>query len=128
MLDHIVLTVSDLPRSIAFYEAALSPLGISHYIDYDGKDGHADLRGFGHDRMAYFWLRQGTADPSSAHFGFRARSRAAVDAFHAAAVAAGGVDNGAPGPRHRYDANYYAAYVFDPDGYNVEAVIKGPDL
>jgi catechol 2,3-dioxygenase-like lactoylglutathione lyase family enzyme len=124
MLDHLVLSVSDLERSVAFYEQALKPLGVSHYVDFDGHPGHADLKGFGQDRRADFWLRQSTPSPTSAHFGFIAKSPAEVDAFHRAALAAGGVNNGGPGARNVYDPGYYAAYVLDPDGYNVEAVHK----
>lgn len=124
MLDHIVLSVHDLARSIAFYETALGPLGIRHAVDYAGRDGHADLHGFGRDGRMFFWLRQGRPCPEAIHFGFDAEARAVVDAFHAAALEAGGRDNGKPGPRLRYDPDYYAAYVLDPDGYNVEAVHK----
>lgn len=124
MLDHIVLGVSDVARSIAFYEAALRPLGIRHSVDYQGRNGHSDLHGFGRDGRAVFWLRQGSPAPAALHFGFDAESRDIVDAFHAAGLAAGGRDNGKPGPRLQYDPEYYAAYLFDPDGYNVEAVHK----
>lgn len=127
MLDHIFLSVSDLDRSIAFYTAALEPLGIATRLDYDGKDGppgHPDLKGFGaHGRMI-FWLRHGTVDSLAAHVGFVADSRAQVDAAHAAAIAAGATDNGQPGARLHYDPRYYAANVLDPDGYSLEFVYK----
>src|SRR6266516_756825 len=77
--DHIIITVKDLDRSIAFYETALKPLGIVHALDYDGKngpDGHPDLKGFGRDGRVFFWLRQGDADAKAAHIGFVAKSEA----------------------------------------------------
>jgi catechol 2,3-dioxygenase-like lactoylglutathione lyase family enzyme len=127
MLDHIFITVGDLSRSIAFYERALEPLGIVHAIDYDGKDGpdgHPDLKGFGHDDRVFFWLKSGRADSKAVHVGFVAKSESEVDAFHAAAIAAGATDNGGPGARLYYDPRYYAANVLDPDGYSLEAVYK----
>jgi catechol 2,3-dioxygenase-like lactoylglutathione lyase family enzyme len=92
LLDHVFITVKDLDRSIAFYETALKPLGIVHAIDYDGKDGpegHPDLKGFGRDGRVFFWLRQGDADAKAAHIGFVAKSKAEVNAFYEAAMAAG---------------------------------------
>ena len=127
MLDHIFLTVSDIARSVAFYEAALAPLGIGHVVDYDGKDGpegHPDLKGFGCNGRVFFWLRQGHAAAAAAHIGFVGKSAAEVNAFHAAAMAAGAADNGVPGARLHYDPRYYAAGVLDPDGYSLEAVYK----
>ena len=127
MLDHVFITVKDLGRSIAFYEAALEPLGIEHAVDYDGKDGpedHPDLKGFGRDGRVFFWLRQGDTDAKAAHIGFVAKSEAEVNAFYKAAMAAGATDNGPPGARLYYDPRYYAANVFDPDGYSLEAVFK----
>lgn len=127
MLDHVFLTVSDMARSVAFYESALAPLGIEHAVDYDGDDGppgHPDLKGFGRDKRVSFWLRDGTPAPQAAHVGFLARSEAEVRAFHAAAMDAGATDNGPPGARLYYDPRYYAANVLDPDGYSLEAVYK----
>jgi catechol 2,3-dioxygenase-like lactoylglutathione lyase family enzyme len=126
MLDHIILTVSNLPRSIAFYSKALAPLGITDVLDYKGRDGHPDLTGFGRGNNFFFWLKGGEPSPAAAHFAFVAESRAMVDAFYAAALAAGARDNISPRIRHEYHANYYAADVFDPDGYSVEVVIKTP--
>ena len=127
MLDHIFLSVSDITRSIRFYEAALTPLGITARLDYDGKDGphgHPDLKGFGaHGRM-FFWLREGITEGRAAHVGFVAKSKAEVDAAYAAAMDEGAVDNGAPGARLHYDPDYYAANVLDPDGYSLEFVYK----
>ena len=127
MLDHVFLSVRDLPRSIAFYEKALAPLGIEHLVDYDGADGpegHPDLKGFGREGRIFFWLRQGDGDSRAAHVGFVAKSEAEVNAFHAAALAAGATDNGRPEARLYYDPRYYAANVLDPDGYSLEAVYK----
>lgn len=127
MLDHIFLTVSDTERSVAFYTAALAPLGITVRHDYDGKDGppgHPDLKGFGSGGRIYFWLREGTPAPGAVHIGFIADSEAMTDAAYAAAMHAGASDNGAPAPRLHYDPRYYAAGVLDPDGYSLEFVYK----
>ena len=127
MLDHIFLTVSNIKRSIRFYEASLAPLGINQRADFDGKDGppgHPDLKGFGANGRLFLWLRQGTADSRAVHIGFVANSRDQVDAAYAAAIAAGATDNGAPSARLYYDPRYYAANVFDPDGYSIEFVYK----
>jgi len=127
MIDHVFLTVSDMKRSSAFYDAALAPLGIDQRFDYDGKNGppgHPDLKGFGAGGRLYLWLREGIADGGAAHVGFVAGSREQVEAAYAAAMAAGATDNGAPGVRLYYDPRYYAASVFDPDGYSLEFVYK----
>lgn len=127
MLDHIFLTVSDIDRSIAFYTAALAPLGITMRHDFDGRDGppgHPDLKGFGAKGRMFLWLKAGAADGRAAHVGFVAASTAEVDAAYAAAMAAGATDNGAPGARLHYDPRYYAAGVLDPDGYSLEFVHK----
>ncbi|WP_413736505.1 VOC family protein [Sodalis sp. RH21] len=127
MLDHIFLSVSDINRSIAFYQAALAPLGIADRLDYDGKDGppgHPDLKGFGAGGRIFFWLRAGVVEGGAAHVGFVAQSKTDVDNAYAAAIGAGAKDNGAPGARLHYDPRYYAANVFDPDGYSLEFVHK----
>lgn len=127
MLDHVFLSVSDTDRSIRFYAQVLAPLGIVNRLDYDGRDGppgHPDLKGFGANGRMFFWLRQGTVDARSAHVGFVASSRAAVDAAYAAAMAAGATDKGGPAVRLHYDPRYYAANVLDPDGYSLEFVYK----
>ena len=127
MLDHIFLSVSNIARSIRFYEAALVPLGISARLDYDGKEGppgHPDLRGFGANGRMFFWLREGVVEGRAVHVGFVAHSKAEVEAAYAAALAHGGFDNGAPGARLHYDPDYYAANVLDPDGYSLEFVYK----
>lgn len=127
MLDHIFISVSDLSRSIAFYSATLTPMGITARVDYDGKDGppgHPDLRGFGANGRIFFWLRQGTAAPGAAHVGFAADSEVMVMEAHAAAMAAGASEIHPPGPQLHYDPRYYAAQVRDPDGYSLEFVYK----
>jgi catechol 2,3-dioxygenase-like lactoylglutathione lyase family enzyme len=115
MIDHIKLHVADAERSKAFYAAALAPLG--YRVVMEPVPG---VVGMG-TRFPDFWLAQSDA-PTVAHVALRADDRAAVDAFHAAALAAGGRDNGGPGPRPQYHPGNYGAFVFDPDGNNVEAV------
>jgi len=127
MLDHVFVSVSDITCSIRFYEAALTPLGITARLDYDGKDGppgHPDLKGFGANGRVFFWLREGVVEGRAAHVGFVANSTVEVDAAYAAAMRAGAIDNGAPGARLHYDPDYYAANVLDPDGYSLEFVYK----
>ncbi|HEU4845353.1 MAG TPA: VOC family protein [Burkholderiaceae bacterium] len=127
MLDHVFICVSDIKRSIAFYEQALAPLGIAHAVDYDGRQGpagHPDLKGFGANGRVFFWLRDGTADGRAAHVGFIADNKQAVDAAFAAAMAAGATEVHPPGPQLHYDPRYYAAQVRDPDGYSLEFVYK----
>ena len=115
ILDHITVAVSNFNRSKAFYERALQPLGISVLFQFPGGAGLGKGR-------PQFWINAGAAGAQRAHIAFAAANRAEVDAFYAAAIAAGGKDNGKPGPRPQYHPNYYGAFVLDPDGYNVEAV------
>src|SRR5579863_2230271 len=125
MLDHVFLTGSNTKRSISFYEAALAPLGVHERFDFDGKNGppgHRDLKGFGANGRLFLWLREGTVDSRAAHVGFAVSNRDLVDAAYAAAIAAGATDNGAPSARLYDDPRYYAANVFDPDGYSIEFV------
>lgn len=127
MLDHIFLSVSDVPRAVRVYEQVLAPLGVTARLDYDGKDGppgHPDLKGFGANGRVFFWLREGVVEGRAVHVGFVANSKAEVDAAYAAAMDHGAVDNGAPGARLHYDPDYYAANVLDPDGYSLEFVCK----
>ncbi|SIR96447.1 VOC family protein [Pseudomonas sp. A214] len=127
MLDHIFISVSDIERSIRFYTATLTPLGITARLDYDGKDGlpgHPDLKGFGANGRMFFWLREGVVEGRAVHVGFVASSKAEVNAAYAEAMASGDRDNGAPGARLHYDPDYYAANVLDPDGYSLEFVYK----
>jgi catechol 2,3-dioxygenase-like lactoylglutathione lyase family enzyme len=120
-LDHVSLRAGDLARSRAFYVAALAPLGISVLME------NADSIGFGKDRRPQFWLNRSDAPSGPTHIAFIAENRAQVRAFYAAALAAGGKDNGAPGLRPQYHANYYGAFVLDPDGNNAEAVCRLPE-
>ena len=113
-----------MERSLAFYEASLAPLEIKFFLPYKGKNGHPDLWGFGDGKRAFFWLKQGKPDPQAIHWGFRAENNAKVDAFYTAAIAAGARDNISPRARTEYYAGYYAADVFDPDGYSFEVVHK----
>jgi predicted lactoylglutathione lyase len=124
MLGFIILCVSNIERSLAFYEAALKPLNITYFLPYKGHDGHPDLWGFGDGKQAFFWLQQGKPDPAAIHWGFTASSNAKVDEFYKAAIAAGAKDNISPRARVEYYPGYYAADVFDPDGYSFEVVHK----
>ncbi|MET7978077.1 VOC family protein [Streptomyces mirabilis] len=127
VIDHVFLTVSDMDRSVDFYNRTLKPLGMSHVIDFDGStgpEGHPDLKGFGTDTAFVFWLRDGVSEGRAGHVGFTAPSKEAVDAAYAAAMAAGATDNGAPADRPYYAPGYYAASVFDPDGYSLEFTYK----
>jgi len=136
MLDHMTFRVHDIARSTAFYAAALAPLGYRLAFDqaFDGVRvvgfASADPALPGQTRIDT-WLVDGAsphgAGPTSGcHLAWSAPDRAAVDAFHAAALAAGGRDNGAPGLRPHYHPHYYGAFVLDPDGNNVEAVCHAP--
>jgi len=87
MIDHVILTVSDFKRSVAFYTEALKPLGITTFIDYEGKDGHPDLKGFGDGKRYVFWLKEGRPDPQAVHVGFVAKDRSQVNAFYEVALA-----------------------------------------
>src|SRR5215208_1817261 len=118
MLDHVGISVSDFERSRRFYEKALSPLG--YELIMEPRHGAA---GLGHSGKPDFWIGQG--EPGHPlHVAFAADDRATVEAFHKAAVAAGGRDNGGPGLRPEYHPSYYGAFVLDPDGNNIEAVCQ----
>jgi catechol 2,3-dioxygenase-like lactoylglutathione lyase family enzyme len=121
MLDHIGFAVKDVEASRKFYVAALAPLGVGVAMEFAGHVG------LGRDGRPQLWLSQGQPTPSRLHLAFRARNRAEVDAFHAAALKAGGSDNGAPGLRPHYHPNYYGAFAIDPDGHNIEAVCHSPE-
>jgi catechol 2,3-dioxygenase-like lactoylglutathione lyase family enzyme len=121
MLDHVTLGVTDLARSRTFYDVALAPLGMTFM--WGEEEGFA---GYGDGERAFFWFGLRDAPQSGVHIAFTARDRATVDRFHAAALAAGGTDHGAPGLRTHYHADYYGAFVLDPDGHNIEAVCHHP--
>ncbi|CAN5423482.1 VOC family protein [soil metagenome] len=126
MIDHITFGISDFARSKAFYDRALAPLGIQPLVVMPhAQTNGVDVVGYG-DTRPFFWLAAQDALQGKFHVAFAAETRAQVDAFHAAAMAAGGTDNGPPGPRPHYDLNYYGAFVLDPDGFNIEAVCRAP--
>jgi catechol 2,3-dioxygenase-like lactoylglutathione lyase family enzyme len=129
MLDHIGVPVTHYARSKAFYERVLAPLGGGLVMEVTQEvTGSRSHGGFGRDGKPCFWI---SADPiaplSSIHVAFVASTREAVDRFYEAALAAGGTDNGPPGLRPHYHAHYYAAFVLDLDGHNVEAVCHFPE-
>ena len=116
ILDHLGVSVANFDASKAFYERALKPLGITVLAQYPG------VVGLGKNGKPEFWIASGGTGRQTGHIAFVADNRKEVDAFYAAAMAAGGKDNGKPGVRAIYHPNYYGAFVFDPDGFNVEAV------
>jgi catechol 2,3-dioxygenase-like lactoylglutathione lyase family enzyme len=125
MIDHTGIGVADLGRSAAFYDAALSTLGLRRVMQLPADSG-TDAVGYGVDHPI-FWIDRFHPHGVKQHTAFAARNRAEVDAFHAAALKAGGTDNGAPGLRDTaagYPLGYYAAFVLDPDGNNMEAVCR----
>jgi catechol 2,3-dioxygenase-like lactoylglutathione lyase family enzyme len=123
MIDHVTLVVSDYARSKAFYQQALAPTGHSRLVELPATPGGSGRSaGFCHADGSDLWISQGDTCRPPVHVAFRVSSRAEVDAFHAAALAAGGRDNGAPGLRPQYHPSYYGAFVLNPDGHNVEAV------
>jgi catechol 2,3-dioxygenase-like lactoylglutathione lyase family enzyme len=126
MIDHIGIKVADFERARAFYDKALAPIGASLMMMVPTEyTGGVKIGGYGRDRPVY-WLHEEDGAGEPKHIAFTAHTRAEVDAFHAAALAAGGRDNGAPGLRPHYHPNYYGAFVFDPDGNNIEAVCHAP--
>ena len=123
MIDHTGVQVSDFERSKRFYAAALAPIGYVLIREVPASvTRHTDVAGFGADGVADFWLHHGTPNVPPVHVAFRAADRKQVAAFHEAALAAGGTDNGGPGLRPHYHAGYYGAFVLDPDGHNIEVV------
>jgi catechol 2,3-dioxygenase-like lactoylglutathione lyase family enzyme len=121
MIDHVTANVSDFERAKQFYARTLQPLGYSPSMEFPGAAGFASAEG-----MPDFWIGS-SPERGATHVAFSASDRAAVDAFHQAALAAGGTDNGAPGLRPHYHETYYAAFVHDPDGNNLEAVCHRPE-
>jgi catechol 2,3-dioxygenase-like lactoylglutathione lyase family enzyme len=127
MLDHVDIKVSDFARAKAFYEEIMPVLG-AHLVMELGPEvtGSVRVAGFGRDKPD-FWLAEGGPTAPPIHIAFTARDRAMVDRFHAAAIAAGATDNGAPGLRPEYHQHYYGAFVRDPEGHNIEAVCHHPE-
>jgi catechol 2,3-dioxygenase-like lactoylglutathione lyase family enzyme len=121
MLDHVTIGITDVKRSKQFYDRALRPLGITRlYAEGEW------AAGYGVRPKAFFWIGLKAEPQTGAHIAFTAPDRATVDRFHEEAIAAGGRDNGVPGIRPHYHANYYGAFVLDPDGHNIEAVCHAP--
>ena len=135
MIDHIGMPVGDIARATEFYRKALAPLGYGVVMEVSAEEtGHGAAVGFGapgkdedfQSGKPSFWIGEGSRLGEHIHVAFVASSRADVDAFYRAALDAGGKDNGPPGLRPHYHANYYAAFVFDLDGNNIEAVCHSP--
>jgi catechol 2,3-dioxygenase-like lactoylglutathione lyase family enzyme len=127
MLDHVSLGVSDIARSRRFYDAALRPLGLVRIVDFRERQGADYGAAPGSTGVEFTITEEGRVVPArGSHLCFRAPDRAAVETFHAAAIGAGGRDDGTPGLRY-YHAAYYAAFVLDPDGHRIEAVCHAPE-
>jgi catechol 2,3-dioxygenase-like lactoylglutathione lyase family enzyme len=127
MIDHTGFDISDPVRSRRFYEQALAPLGYQVLMEVPLEyTGGAVVLGMGVPPKADFWLHQGTPQQPRVHVAFTCDKRELVDAFYAAALAAGGKDNGPPGLRPHYHQHYYGAFVLDPDGHNIEACCHVP--
>jgi len=128
-LSHVGIPVTDIERSKKFYEAALGALGmaVTMQVGSDQTESGGTAIGFGaKGDNGLFWIGDNEKVGEGVHVAFEAESHEQVRAFHQAALAAGGRDNGAPGPRPHYGPNYYAAFVYDPDGANIEAVCDKP--
>lgn len=127
-IDHVSLSVHDLPRAVAFYTVALAPLQIEVVGQVSAESsGSVAFAGFGRGRKGSFWLSEHGQQSPQAHICFRAACRADVRAFHRAALAAGATDNGPPATRPEYHDAYYAAFVLDAEGHNIEAVTFEPE-
>ena len=128
MIDHLGMSVSDYERAKAFYARALAPLDYSLIMEVTAEQtGQGPAAGFGAGGKPDFWIGGEGAMNKPVHVAILAKDRATVDAFYKAAMAAGGRDNGPPGLRPHYHANYYGAFVLDPDGHNIEAVCHAPE-
>lgn len=126
LIDHVGIGVSDILHARAFYERSLEPLGITLLMSIETDHPHSTPRrlGFGSAGKPFLWLHDAPVPSYGAHIALLAQSHGAVDAFHAAAIAVGGQDNGAPGIRPQYHSDYYAAFVLGPDGVNLECVCQ----
>ena len=125
MIDHIGFSVSDYARSKTFYESALGPLGYTLVMEVTAQETGQPAAGFGSGGKPDFWIGGEGKLEKPVHVAIIANTRQAVDAFYRAALAAGGKDNGSP-LRRQYHPSYYAAFVLDPDGHNIEAVCHAP--
>lgn len=126
MIDHLTFGVAELDRSMAFYDVALAPLSMGRVVTLSAAEtGSVRIAAYGAADPC-LWLAEERPTRGLMHIALVAPDRAAVAAFHAAAIGAGGVDNGPPGPRPQYHRDYYAAFVLDPDGHNIEAVCRVP--
>lgn len=121
MIDHITLSVVDYEKSKAFYLEALKPLGYELVMEWEKNAG------FGINGKPEFWICLGEKTQPKIHVAFRADAHEIVDRFYQAALAAGGIDNGAPGIREHYHPSYYGTFILDPDGHNIEAVCHTPE-
>lgn len=127
MIDHVGLTVSNIERSKEFYKLALAPIGFQLLAEVPASISKTkDFAGFGEPPKPEFWIESGIANSGPVHVAFRASSHAHVDSFYNAALSAGGRDNGPPGIRAHYHPNYYAAFILDLDGHNIEVVCHEP--
>lgn len=128
MIDHTGINVSNAKKSREFYSKALAPLAYKMLMEVPKEFVNgAIVLGYGVPPKPDFWLHEGVPFEPRVHIAFRAENRKQVDEFYKAALAAGGKDNGAPGPRPHYHKDYYGAFVLDPDGYNIEAVCHDPE-
>ncbi len=127
MIDHTGVTISDATKSRKFYDAALAPLGYTVLMEVPKEyTGGKMVIGYGIAPKPDFWVNEGTPQKPHVHVAIRAETHKQVDEFYKAALANGGTDNGAPGPRPHYHENYYGAFITDPDGHNIEAVCHTP--
>ena len=123
MIDHTGVSVSNFEKSKKFYTEALKPIGYQLLLEFPASiTGTTNVAGFGEPPKPEFWIAEGKPNDPRVHVAFRVGKRSLVDAFHQAALAAGGKDHGAPGLRPQYHANYYGAFILDPDGHNIEVV------
>lgn len=123
MIDHAGVHVSDITKAKDFYSKALAPIGYTMIAEFP----EYKVAGYGEGGKADFWISADEGVEDENHVAFAAKDKAAVDGFHKAGVAAGGSDNGAPGYRKDYSPGYYAAFVKDPDGHNIEVVFHDPN-
>jgi catechol 2,3-dioxygenase-like lactoylglutathione lyase family enzyme len=127
-IDHVTLSVAALPRARAFYSAVLAPIGLEVVGEVSAEQsGSVAFIGFGRGRKGQLWIAEDGPQSPATHICFRAASRAAVRAFHQVGLANGGKDNGSPGIREIYHPAYYAAFIIDPEGHNIEAVCFEPE-